>query len=101
MAKYKIKDDYTTTIAVGGVVGIMNRTFKKGEVFEGSPYFPFPNEKLAEPMVSLIINKSPIQGAEGSVLVPQDHVELVLFSTTNIVIGLAIIGIAFYIYKSN
>jgi len=36
--KFQFAKDYTTRISVGGVVGVENKTFKAGEVYEG--FFP-------------------------------------------------------------
>jgi hypothetical protein len=34
--KFQFAKDYTTQISVGGVVGLENKTFKAGEIYDGS-----------------------------------------------------------------
>lgn len=110
MAKYKFTKDYTAETVVGGVVGIMREYFKKGQIIEGNLV---RNNETSEPPNYVITDgtykyKIPFGGRDGGVLEAledknsnSNKLDSKLFSTTNILIGLAIVGIAFYIFKSN
>ena len=37
--KFQFAKDYTTQISVGGVVGVQNKTFKAGEIYDGDFMF--------------------------------------------------------------
>jgi hypothetical protein len=43
--KFQFAKDFTTRVAVGGVVGLQNKTFKAGEVYEG--YLPIGGGAIA------------------------------------------------------
>lgn len=77
MAQYRFLQSYTTNVSVGGVVGIMPRTFNVGQIVNGI------DEGGDNIRVSLGTGSIAIQGASNSVLIPKSVLELYVPSANN------------------
>jgi hypothetical protein len=64
--KFQFAKDYTTQISVGGVVGVQNKTFKAGEIYQGS-------DKSNPNTIEILWTTNPlIQGGSLYVEIPYD-----------------------------
>ena len=68
MEKYRFVSDYTTNVSVGGVVGITQRTFKAGEIYNGL-------NKDGQIQIYIDSNNL-IQGSSNWVVIPNNYLEL-------------------------
>ena len=77
MAQYRFIQNYTTNVSVGGVVGIIPRTFNVGQIVNGI------DEGGDNIRVSLGSSSIAIQGASNTILVPKSVLELFVPTQTN------------------
>lgn len=71
--KFQFAKDYTTQISVGGVVGVENKTFKAGEVYEGF----FPIGGVPYTLSIKWTRENPlIQGSSTTISVPYEYLVL-------------------------
>jgi len=66
--KVQFAKDYTTQISVGGVVGVENKTFKAGEIYNGS--LPIGGASVVR--IELFDTSTLMQGASRYVEIPYD-----------------------------
>jgi hypothetical protein len=77
MAQYRFIQNYTTNVSVGGVVGIIPRTFNVGQVVNG---IDVGGDNIR---VSLGSSAIAIQGASNTILVPKSVLELFVPTQNN------------------
>lgn len=69
MAKYSFKKPFSKQIAVGGVVGLGTYSKNIGDVVEGE----IIQKESASPQIRVLINSTPIQGADMYVQIPLEY----------------------------
>ena len=92
MAQYKFIKTYSTTIVVGGAIGLRTISFKIGDVVEGSPK---DNGIVIRVAPHTIMNEGPPSPNQYQefIAVPSEYLQIVTGSTTQIVVS-AILGVA-------
>ena len=117
MAKYRFIKDFSTQITVGGINPFRTFSRKKGDVVEAEKVQPKPNERII-PSIKVLLTSTPIQGGQTHVEIPIEYVEKVSdenstgdttkgvlnkevggYPVKSIVLGVAIIAIAYYLIK--
>ena len=91
MAKYTFTKPFSKKIAVGGVVGLGMYSKNIGDVVEGDI---INDKQTGEQQLKVLINKSPIQGADMFVYIPLSFLSAGSSATSSQFPTVAVFGVA-------
>ena len=96
MAKYIFTKEYTASIVVGGIVGILPRTFKVGEIYPGIEKSDGIEIRISNHSEPFVYGDLPFMQAQETVLIPKDKMILEVSKTNYL--PYILIGIAIFVF---